>query len=614
MVKPKSKAQEFQPDSAKHGTGQGAGQNSRLLRQQDPLRAVQRVVDSVVEDLPFEVAMLALVNVSQNKLELKAFHLRPRWLVALGQWIAGWRLARGEVSLDELKNIGAKAIWADAPYMIVHDLHALFRPMISERVCKLLQWLSGMKTFVTMPFRVENELIGNLYVGTKRKKVLLEDIESLQTFGSVAAMAIQNLGLYENARTLYERMVALTGVIGTIQSTLDLKAGLDRVIDAVVDGLGYDAAMLALVNEEAGKLEMKSYYLGPKLLVLLGQWIAGWKASEGKVALGEERNIGVRVLKSGDPYEVTDDLYQLFGPMVSRWRCRIIQRGSGIKTLMTVPFRAEGKLIGNLYVGSRHKIEPVEAEVLHMFGSQAAIAVRKAALYKLAEEKRLEATQLAVMSFAATKAVHGLNNRLGIILGGLEEDADAEDREAALQAYQDAVELVESLRDPYRAVEEGPIDVNRSLERALADVRRKVSVPEHIKVIPRYGKDLPKINASEMLTEAFRIIIKNAIEAMNSTDMPGILRIVTRLDRTNKKPQIAVSIADTGKGIPLAVRQQMFRLGFTTKKGQKRGLGFGLWWVRLSLSWIQGSIWVESNERKGTTFTITLPVVRDRIT
>ena len=117
-----------------------------------------------------------------------------------------------------------------------------------------------------------------------------------------------------------------------------------------------------------------------------------------------------------------------------------------------------------------------------------------------------------------------------------------------------------------------------------------------------------------MLTEAFRIIIKNAIEAMNSTDMPGILRIVTRLDRTNKKPQIAVSIADTGKGIPLAVRQQMFRLGFTTKKGQKRGLGFGLWWVRLSLSWIQGSIWVESNERKGTTFTITLPVVRDRIT
>ena len=81
----------------------------------------------------------------------------------------------------------------------------------------------------------------------------------------------------------------------------------------------------------------------------------------------------------------------------------------------------------------------------------------------------------------------------------------------------------------------------------------------------------------------------------------GRLMIVSR----RVKDSVEVSVEDTGGGIPENVKGRLFALGTTTEEG---GLGYGLWWTKTSLGWVEGSIRVESELGKGSTFTVSLPI------
>jgi len=113
------------------------------------------------------------------------------------------------------------------------------------------------------------------------------------------------------------------------------------------------------------------------------------------------------------------------------------------------------------------------------------------------------------------------------------------------------------------------------------------------------GKKLPEVTAvRQHLVEAFRVIISNAVDAMGDG---GQLKISSR----RAGDFIEVSVEDSGGGISDEIRDHLFTLGATTKE---RGLGYGLWWAKTSLNWVEGDIEVESEPGKGSTFTVTLPI------
>ena len=73
----------------------------------------------------------------------------------------------------------------------------------------------------------------------------------------------------------------------------------------------------------------------------------------------------------------------------------------------------------------------------------------------------------------------------------------------------------------------------------------------------------------------------------------------------NLPDKVQLDLADTGKGIPLAIQRKVFKPGFTTKK---RGWGLGLSLSkRIIEQYHKGEIYVKSSEPgKGTTFRIVL--------
>jgi signal transduction histidine kinase len=102
------------------------------------------------------------------------------------------------------------------------------------------------------------------------------------------------------------------------------------------------------------------------------------------------------------------------------------------------------------------------------------------------------------------------------------------------------------------------------------------------------------------LQQAFLNLFFNAIEAMN----PGG-KLTVKTEMVAKPQSIRVSIADTGIGIPAQNLGRVFDAFFTTKQ---QGTGLGLPITRRIVEEHKGTITVESEANKGSTFYVTLPV------
>jgi len=78
-----------------------------------------------------------------------------------------------------------------------------------------------------------------------------------------------------------------------------------------------------------------------------------------------------------------------------------------------------------------------------------------------------------------------------------------------------------------------------------------------------------------------------------------------------KEPNICITFSDTGKGIPRPIIHKIFDHFFTTKEVGK-GTGQGLAIAHdIIVNKHHGSIEVNSEEGKGTSFIVTLPVNTD---
>jgi len=100
----------------------------------------------------------------------------------------------------------------------------------------------------------------------------------------------------------------------------------------------------------------------------------------------------------------------------------------------------------------------------------------------------------------------------------------------------------------------------------------------------------------------FMNIILNAAQAMEGK---GTLTTVTRI--SDDKNSVEVEIRDTGQGIPAKNLDKIFEPFYTTKE-VGRGTGLGLAIAYGIVERHHGSIWVESEERRGTSFFIRLPI------
>ncbi len=123
----------------------------------------------------------------------------------------------------------------------------------------------------------------------------------------------------------------------------------------------------------------------------------------------------------------------------------------------------------------------------------------------------------------------------------------------------------------------------------------------HVDVKTELMKNPPDISVDrEQIKAAFANLIENAIEAMRNKTR--ILRIGSRVS----EGYIEINVSDTGVGIPKDKLKNILDPFFTSKIHAGLGLTYALKIIQAH----SGTISVESEPGKGSTFTIRLPVKR----
>ncbi|RLJ17030.1 hypothetical protein DJ030_09735 [bacterium endosymbiont of Escarpia laminata] len=158
--------------------------------------------------------------------------------------------------------------------------------------------------------------------------------------------------------------------------------------------------------------------------------------------------------------------------------------------------------------------------------------------------------------------------------------------------------------------EKTPTDLNRMIETTI-DVSRN-EWKYSAELITALDPALPQVPAlAGEFNQVMLNLIVNAAHAITDvageSGEKGEIRITTRQD--GEWAEIRVS--DTGKGIPEAIQKRIFDPFFTTKEvGKGSGQGLTIAWSAI-VDKHDGTIDVESEEGKGTTFTIRLPIMQN---
>jgi len=139
----------------------------------------------------------------------------------------------------------------------------------------------------------------------------------------------------------------------------------------------------------------------------------------------------------------------------------------------------------------------------------------------------------------------------------------------------------------------------------VLDFAKKKSIMKNIQYVTRFlQKDGPVMMEGDpvLLTQVVLNILSNAIDAI--ADEGGI---TLETDVLTDGQTLEMKVIDTGCGMPPQVVKRIFEPFYTTKD-QGEGTGLGLSLVYKIIERHEGSIEVESEEGKGTTVTVRLPL------
>jgi signal transduction histidine kinase len=218
--------------------------------------------------------------------------------------------------------------------------------------------------------------------------------------------------------------------------------------------------------------------------------------------------------------------------------------------------------------------------------------------YQQIDEHNVAEKLKEIKAFHEEIDLETLNKEIASLLTGIEEGSSR------------TADIVRGLRT-FSRVDEGELkkaDIHEGINATLTLIGN--IIPDNVTVVKDYG-DVPMVECYPgKLNQVFMNILTNAVHAIaakNSTDPQSI-----RISTSAADGQASIRIADTGVGIPEAIRTKIFDPFFTTKDVGE-GTGLGLSMVFSIIQKHHGQIEVFSacedhGQGSGAEFVITLPV------
>ncbi|HLF28747.1 MAG TPA: GAF domain-containing protein [Anaerolineae bacterium] len=530
---------------------------------------LQRICDAVVT-LGYDLATLAIIDRSGVYLTVRANAAADAELLASLRSKLGLELMGLRTKLRPTpgaRNIGLRALAERRVLVSKHTVDFLYPAAGSSGArSKALEAL-GLRIGAAIPLIARNVPLGILYVFNRKPELSAMDLSSLQAFGAQAAVALDKANLFEDARTVRDRLQA--------------------VLDATHDGLIlYDAqTRMVLTNRAAEQL------LGISLTSHLGRPMASVLNRSGLIDLLYPK------LNAEERQAVIDTEVNVMTAGLRDGASEVARR------LITVP-------------GSETRF--VEEFNLRVQDEHGQLMGRLVVLHNVTDQKQLEADRDAFTQML----VHDLRSPLSAIISGLQliqlsiEEGDPAELllksvRVALASSNKLLGLIGSLLDVQK-LETGQLELQAQplapaslIEEALEALRPLAELSD-ITLDMEADYDLPPVQGdSDHLRRVLTNLVDNALKFVGSG---GRIRVSAQAG----DGFIQFSVADNGPGIPPDYRERIFEryVQVPGRAGRRRGTGLGLTYCRMVVEMHGGRIRVDTSPEGGSNFVFTLPTAR----
>lgn len=219
-------------------------------------------------------------------------------------------------------------------------------------------------------------------------------------------LAVENARLYQQAQQQRARVQALADASRVFaEARLDTTTVVNRVAQHIGTILG-DNCTIRLLSIDGRQLELAAvYHPQPEAQALL------YELATAEAHMIHEGLTG-RVFQSGqpfylpvvDPVEIRSVLKPVYHPYVDRF---------GITSILAVPLRASGSIIGTLFISRDQPGRPYTTDdqtLLQEIADRAAIAIENARLYEAEQLARAAAEQAATRTAILQKVTTALSN------------------------------------------------------------------------------------------------------------------------------------------------------------------------------------------------------------
>ncbi len=249
------------------------------------------------------------------------------------------------------------------------------------------------------------------------------------------------------------------------------------------------------------------------------------------------------------------------------------------------------------------------------------------------EERLNRAEKMEALGTMAGGVAHDLNNILGVVVGYAElilmnDNVSSSIRsqlENIMKGGQRAAAVVDDLLAlarrgvPNRQV----INLNKITAKTQQSPEFENLLVHHPLVTIKVDIEPDLLNVSGSSIHLAKTLFNLVLNASEAMPKGGILTIKTAnqyldkpirgYDEVREGDYVVLSISDTGEGIPAADLKRIFEPFYTRKIMGRSGTGLGLAVVWGTVKDHQGYINVQSEEGRGSTFTLYFPVAREEI-
>jgi len=314
-----------------------------------------------------------------------------------------------------------------------------------------------------------------------------------------------------------------------------------------------------------------------------------------------------------------------------------------------IPLEVKDKPIGLLVLGPKASGEIYsnqDIEVLEILAPQAAVALQNAQSYRAIQEfsrtlehkveertKELKETQVRELAKAKELlklkdefvfiATHDLRTPVTAIRGFVELIQESKPKftyevkdkfESIMNASGRLNQLVTDLLEVARSesgtikVEVEPVSIVEIIEKVITEVtpsahKKKVTLKTDLD-----NKVKTVMGDKDKLAEVIENLLSNAVKFSRQK---GVVKVTTQKSKGN----LQVEVIDNGYGIPKDKQKKVFQKFFQARTDETKevpGTGLGLFVVRMLIEKMKGKVSFTSEERKGTTFTFTLPLAKGK--